>query len=341
MKYTKYIIAALLLQFTQLPGLHAAEETAAKPPVATFLGGAGVAVANWSSTVFGVNELLEYDLDTNLFTQLEGSLCFNRLGLAVGANINVDNNAIADTHKYMGYLGFKRLMLRSQSGTLSGTARWDGQLGTGQLANTEFKSKLTNIDLLWWFPRFVGQNMPWFIGAGYTKFEIPTELKGFIYQGENHYHAGVSVFDPGFKMKMYDIIFGFDTFTGALMFPGQKDAMSINKGWGILFSTEDRFGFGKNDMSPEALAAAAELNPGLDPVGDDKSYFLVQNDTVIGAKWTGDVGRATLSLGFGYAISFLYGNGFDKGGNTSSEVILMPENSLFRQGPILRMSARW
>lgn len=325
-----------------------AEEVAPAPPApppkpVRFAGGASLLYANWKSGwPVNPNDYLRYDFDKTIFTTLEGDICWRDVGISAGVNVNVDDNRIGEIRDWMAYFGYEQTYLRVSAGRLSGSAYWDGYRGVGQVAEVDFDSPYANIDLLYWFRRFT-HGEPGYIGIGYTTFALPTEIRTWrTFDRGDSTEAQWSVFDADFKMELYNIVVGYDSFASSMLYLDSDKDFQRGKDWSLFFVTQDRFGIGRNHISDTALAAARLFHPGLTPVGRSQVYVQLEIDISIGIKKTLSFRNARMAAGLGYSASLIAGDSLPNlNGADSDELFMQPQNYLFRQGPILRLYARW
>jgi len=324
------------------------KEAPRKSPVA-ITAGMSLALTQWNQA-FGFNQQLSYHFASDAYTRLEGNLALSDLGISMGASAEVDNNAIGAANKYMGYIGLKQFYLRAGGGQLRGTTTWSGVKDSRLPVSSSFNTRYSNVDLLIWFKHFLGvPGLPAFVGVGYTSFNLPVEIKAWESPDKGHtWRQLTSVYDPDYKVHLYNVLFGFDTFTSSMLYP-DTDMMAANnpskEGWGMFFATEDRFGIGPATISPNAFQAAQALNKNLNPLysatSDSSNYWLIQNDTSLGVKWTKNLGSARLALGLGYGVSLLIGEAFQGVPSSPTQVTLQPEECFLNHGPIARMYMRW
>ncbi|HAM35425.1 MAG TPA: hypothetical protein DEB40_05235 [Elusimicrobia bacterium] len=330
--------APLDASFAQPP----AEKPVAQKNAVDIMGGASLALIKWNSA-FGFNEKLKYNFNTTAYTRLEGALSFSRLGLSVGANVEVDNNKVGKANKYMGYIGLKRFYLRAGGGQLRGSTTWNGSTANGRLpVHSDFSTRYSNVDLLIWFRNFLGaKGLPGFIGAGYTSFALPVEVKAWASPDNgDSWRKLNSVYDPNYKIRLYNFLFGFDSFTSDMLYP-DTDWMSPGRpgkeGFSMFFATEDRFGIGRATLGANAYQAAKDLNPLYTATSDSSSYWLIENDTSIGMKWTKNLTRSRLALGVGYGVSLVIGEAFQGVPKKATDMSLQPEQCFLNHGPLARV----
>ncbi|MDD4003647.1 MAG: hypothetical protein PHW69_00400, partial [Elusimicrobiaceae bacterium] len=192
------------------------------PSVETLAGFSIVPNNQWKTGQFvSYEDYLSVDFDATALTTYEGSIWHNKTGLKLGISADVENNVIGKLNRFMGFLGYKRFILRVQNGRLRGTAYWTGPAVAGQPGSTKFDNKYTNIDLLYWMKG--GSNgMYW--GLGYNEYALPVQVNAELYsasRGEIVY--GNAVYQDNMEYKTYTAMFGFDTMTGA--------AMNSQRGW--------------------------------------------------------------------------------------------------------------
>ena len=85
-------------------------------------------------------------------------------------------------------------------------------------------------------------------------------------------------------------------------------------------------------------------NPGFPTVDATNSYWLIENDTNMGFKWTFNrPSGARYALGLGYEFAFIIGNSFSAMFRSPgiNELVVQPNHLLIRQGPMARFYCRW
>lgn len=303
---------------------------------ATIIGGITKVKAHWQDDVGGYNEYLENDFKTTSFTKVEGSIAHRKWGLSAGVNAELDDNAVGGFSRASGYLGIRQLHLRVQSGRLAGTSRYSGPLATGQAAELDFETRFSHVDLL----RYMKKS-PLYIGLGYTSFQQPTEVATLVTPGgkQNQKNA-TPVFDPEYKAKIYEFLFGFDTFAGSVI-QGEMMIPKSKKGFSMYFASEDRVGFGKGKVSDTAVRAAEELNPGTRVTAQNLTTGWVEFDGNIGISWSMELKSFMLSLGAGWDLLLAQAFSFGGAAENAGELGLDPGTSYLRHGPAFRCYARW
>jgi len=330
---TRATVAALLL--TLAPGIRAATTT---EPSADFYGGVSITNARWSDGL-GFNDRLEYDFDTKVHTKVEGKLAHHKTGLSLGANVDVDANDIGKINKVLGYVGFRRLFLRAASSDMSGKVTWDNSAqlaGHKQPIEAKFDSKYSYVDMIYYFKK-----IPMFLGAGYTAYKLPTEIKAYSSpDGQKHYER-VGVYDPDYSVKLYNGVFGFDTLASSVFLDSDM-GMKPSDGLGFFMGMEDRFGLGNATIGKNTIQLLKDNNPGFSVKSDTSQYWLIEMDSNIGLKWTKTTKTGKrVCLGLGYEYAFIIGDAFSGISKNPAELELQPTHGLVRQGPIARLYFRW
>ena len=298
----------------------------------------------WERGFFSMDKVITFKTDANELTKIEGNICNTQLGLSLGANVNVDDNRVGEANRVMGYVGIKQLYLRYQEARISGTTQWEGLLVPGQSREASFDKKFIHVDLLYWKrSKTALAGMPYFFGIGYTSFAFPFEIDTlFTRTDRTEQYYGKAFYEPNFTAKYYSFLFGFDTFASSMLYlDAGPDAGDIAGGFGIFFTAEDRFGFGESRLSPEGLAAAQLLNPGLNPVNDHFTSTYIENVSSIGLRWRSTKGAMRFAVGLGYELSFFMVMDFDDGARQSGDLGFQKNESILRHGPIVRAYMRW
>ncbi len=293
--------------------------------------------AKYAQDVFGFYNFLSYSMDTTAFTKLEGNFCDKQTGLAAGADINVDDNAVGKANKIAAYVGIKRLFLRLEKGNMKGVANWNGLLAPGQSAHEAFDNKFMHVDLILHSNSMLDGTGYW--GVGYTTFNLPAEIQTtFTYTNRQGQVEGVRAFDPDFQVKCYSFIFGFDTFSGETLGTGIG---KFEEGFGFFGSGEDRFGLGYSYISDAGIKAAEFLNPGLKATEQKLFGGFVENDTDMGFKWSHAYKYLKLVLGVGYEVSFAVNLQWSGFATEPGQLGVNSPISIFRYGPIGRVFMQW
>lgn len=302
--------------------------------------------AEWSETMFSMNEHLSYDIKNSEYTMVEGKIANSRTGIALGVDADIDSNAVGKVNRLAGYIGLKRLYMRYQSGVIKGSIDWDGALAPGRTRTVDFEGVNTHVDLLYW-----RKKIPLYFGIGYTSNALPIEIKTtYTAGGLENQKKGVAFFDPDYKGQYYSFLFGFDSFTSSMLYQDSKEMSESEKyfagaggsAWGVYFIAQDRIGFGTDQISDQAMADARALNPGLTPVGNSFFSTYIENVSSIGLRWRGKTPFGKMAVGLGYELMFYMmidpvGGGADKRG----ELGIMPDASITRQGPVVRLYMQW
>ncbi|NLO91330.1 MAG: hypothetical protein GX410_04995 [Elusimicrobia bacterium] len=295
----------------------------------TDVGIAFVPSTNWASGQFlSYHEYLDLDFDTTKFTTYEGSI-WHKSGLSLGVKADLDDNFVGRAQKIMGYLGYKRFMLRMQDGDLRGTARWNGPAAGGP-ASTSFNSKFSSVDLLMW-----GKS-DFFYGVGYASYEVPMQVNTEVLNGAGNIVYGNAVYATNAKVKSYAFLFGFDTMQKAL-----RDEAS--NGFGFWAYTQDRFGVGTLELSDDAVDRAETSNPGRKAMSHNLFSGMVDYDLTLGMYWTANPKKkARVALGLGYMFSGEMVVPWGGGQLTdSSQLRLAPMPYIYRHGVVMKASVKW
>ncbi len=316
------------------------------PAVQTLLGFAIVPTNTWKSGQFvSYHDYLSLDFDQSSLSTYEGSLWHNKTGLKVGASADVDNNMVGKLNRFMGFIGYKKFVLRVQNSKLRGTATWTGLRPGDMPATMKFDNKYTNIDLLYWSsPKKGVVGSPenpiggFYYGLGYNSYSMPVQVNAELYSpSRNDIVYGNAVYQDDAEYKIYTAMFGFDTLAAA--------AMSDAKGFGFWATSQDKIGAGALKISADAAHWLAENNPGTTISNRSLTAIAVDYDVTMGAMWSGDLKAATLSVGLGYnfggQVDFSFGGGDILGKKDTAHVRADPFPYLMHYGPILKAMVKW
>jgi hypothetical protein len=301
--------------------------------------------ASWNEmSILTMNKFINYNIENGDFTKVEGNLCQTRLGLSFGVNMDLDNNKVNEASKIMGYIGFRNIFLRYQNGSLIGTTEWNSTLVPGQTKFTAFETSLTHVEMLYWFRKMFGGQMPGYWGLSYTSFALPNEIRTLKTNTgiEDQVYANPFL-DPDYKGKYYALLFGMDSFESSMLyFDSVKNGEEFGAGFGIFFTAEDRFGFGTDTISDEGLRRARLLNPGLTPVGQSFFSYFLENNSSMGIRWRNTSGKVRFAIGIGYELDFFFSGIFlGSAAEKKGDLGFQNQTAMARTGPILRCSARW
>jgi hypothetical protein len=294
-----------------------------------------VGVSAIPSNGWGVNSLigqkqwLKYDFNATSLTTYEGAITGKRIPFKLGVNAQFENNLIGKLHRFSGFIGSKRTMLRIQVGSIEGDARWTGT-EVSALPNTfSFKNKYANIDLLY-YPK---AQAFFYFGVGYTSMKIPVQLNTLITSGgKADQKYGVAVYDTCFAIKTYSFLFGFGNMTTEIIKRSNPKKSRV----GMFFNTQDKFGLGNSSISKKAETAAELMNPGNTSVGRNSFSALVEYNLALGAKLTTDFGRTRLVVAAGYEIAGALIASFQGAATKSGELGFDPSFFYLRYGFVFK-----
>ena len=291
-------------------------------------------------SIIGQKQFLKYNFDANSMTTWEGSISGRKIPLRLGVNLQLDNNLIGKVSKFSGYLGFKKIYFRIQTGKLSGTANWTGGIIPNYTSTFPFNYRYTNIDLL----KNLGKNKlgAGYIGLGYTSLKVPIQVNTLITNSDQaHQEYGIPVFDREFTIKAYSFLFGFDLMQEEAL--GKKSPIGVGgkPGFGFFVTTQDKFGLGMSYLTDEAISKAEEVNTGRKSVGGDLFSALVEYQGSMGMKWSTNISQARLIIGVGYEVSGAMVGNFSGAAKHSGDLGYDPSLFYFRHGVVFRAFFSW
>jgi hypothetical protein len=79
----------------------------------------------WSAKAIVNNNYMNYAFEDSSLIGMTGKLVNTQLGLSLGVDASIDNNKVNKAYKIGTSLGYKKFMLRVQSGSLEGKASWN------------------------------------------------------------------------------------------------------------------------------------------------------------------------------------------------------------------------
>ncbi len=332
----------LILSLLFIANLFAQRDTTKeKSNIPFMIGFSWVPSNSWGVySIIGQKQYLKYDFDANSMTTWEGSISGKRFPIKIGVNAQFEDNLVGKLYKLSGYLGFKRMFIRVQSGKLSGNARWTG----GAIPNYEtpfsFSYRYTNIDLL----RSMGKNRmgAGYIGLGYTSMKVPIQVNTLITNSDKaHQEYGTPVFDREFTIKAYSFLFGFDLMQSEAIAKKFDMARSKKSGFGFFVATYDKVGLGMSYLTDEAIAKAEEVNKDKKSVGGDLFSALVEYQLSMGPKWSTNIGPARFIVGLGYEFSGAMVGNFSGAAKKTTDLGYDPSLFYYRHGVILRAFFSW
>ncbi|PKN01102.1 MAG: hypothetical protein CVU77_07065 [Elusimicrobia bacterium HGW-Elusimicrobia-1] len=298
--------------------------------------------ASWSAGFMSQDKYITLESDPASVTKIEGMLCESKIGLSLGVNMDVDDNLVGEVARTSTYIGLGDTYLRYHKGTHAGRALWNAKAATGQKFPFEFQEEYIHVDAIWWLKKMFGGFMPGYVGLGYTSMALPAEVKTLKTQSDlTKQKFAAPFFEPRHTGKYYSFIFGFDTFASSMLFLDTMKEAELPGGFSIFFTASDRFGFGESRLSPEGLAAAREVNPGLEPVTDHFFGAYLENESSIGLRWRGHLGRFYVAAGAGYELMFYSITNFGGAAQKPGDLGFDSSPNMMRHGPIVRFYARW
>jgi len=322
-------------------GLSAQDDSAKKQEGAPFIVGVSWVPNNsWGvSSIIAQSQLLKYDFDATSMTTWEGSITGRKIPVRLGVNAQFEDNLIGKLSRFSGYLGFKRTFIRIQTGRISGSANWTGNLIPDYATTFPFSYRYTNIDLLKSLGKKSRMGMG-YIGLGYTSLKVPIQVNTLITQTDQaHQKYGVPVFDTEFSIKAYSFMFGFDLMQSEAI--EKKGVVSGKPGFGFFVATQDKVGFGMSYLTDKAIQKAEEVNPGRTSVGGDLFTGLVEYQVSLGPKWSANIGAARFIIGIGYEFSGAMVANFSGAAKKPSDLGYDPSLFYYRHGVILRSFFSW
>ncbi len=335
----KSIFSLIILLFFIID-LNAQDNSAEKQEYAPFIIGVSWVPSNtWGvSSIIAQKQLLKYNFDATSMTTWEGSISGRKLPFKLGVNVQFEDNLIGKFSKFSGYFGFKRTYLRIQTGKISGTANWTGNLIPNYTSKFPFSYRYANIDLLLSLGKAKMKGT--YIGIGYTSLKVPIQVNTLITETDQaHQEYGVPVFEREFSIKAYSFLFGFDLMQSEAI--TKKGLISSKPGFGIFAATQDKIGLGMSYLTDESMKKAEEVNPGRKSVGGDLFTAIVDYQISVGPKWSTDIGKARFIIGIGYEFSGAMVVNFSGAAKHPSDLGYDPSLFYYRHGVIFRSFFSW
>lgn len=286
-------------------------------------------------SIIGQEQWLKYKFSANALTTYEATFSLPKFPVRLGVNAQVENNLIGKAYKFAGFIGIKKLMLRIQSGKMSGTAEWTGSPIPGAPHTFPFNNKYTNIDLLY-LPSGRRNNLFYF-GIGYTSLRMPIQVNTLITAGgKENQKYGVAVFDSLYSAKAYSFMFGFDLISSEAQNPG-----AFRGGWGAFAATQDKFGGGMCKMSSDAVARAEAVNPGRKATATSLVSALIEYNLSVGVKYSHRIGKGIIIGAVGYDFGGAMLANFTGAASTSSDLGFDPGIFYLHHGLLFRIYVGW
>lgn len=336
MKYKAIIFPLLLFSISA----SAQETTASKQEdesLQRLFGLAYVPANKWSVySLIGQEQWLKYKFSAEALTTYEATFSLRKFPLKFGVNAQVENNLIGKAYKFAGFIGIKKIMLRIQSGKISGTAQWTGSPIPDSPQSIPFNNKYIAIDLLY-LPRKDGKDNMFYFGLGYTSLKMPVQVNTLITAGgKENQKYGVAVFDSLYSAKAYSFLFGFD-----LISSEARNPREFKGGLGAFAATQDKFGGGMCKVSEGAVKRAEAVNPGRKVTATNLFSALVEYNLSLGIKYSHRVGKGIIIGAVGYDFGGAMLADFNGAASTSKDLGVDPALFYWHHGFLFRIYAGW
>lgn len=209
------------------------------------LAGMGVRQANWKYAISQDNTNSNYTIDDATYTSYEGNMTFTNLGATLGFHLTTEDQVISNIKQYSGYLGFKRLLFRSESGEFKGSVDYRG-FSTGNITKTfEFDQEYRYAEVLYLF-----KDTPFFAGIRRTNWKLPLEIVALQKDEE----SGQTVFDKDFKFNYTSLSIGLDYMSHIMQNP-----KFFHTGWGLMGKVTGNYGWGKASLGNDAIEDSTQI----------------------------------------------------------------------------------
>lgn len=256
----------------------------------------------------GINgEVIEYDVDSNLWTSVQGSYKLTKkLGASLGANF--DTKQADQTFQFIGSISTDNLIFGVTTGKLTGDAVVNGTIKetntSFQNRADNFESKYLSIDILFKNWKLIDDTL---MGFRYTQYEIPAEIEArsiFGTQGTINFDETVQYLDPNLKIKALQYTFRADS---------QRKFVRLGKtgkfthfengmysGGGLGLTGGGAWGIGIAEISDAGKANVTNSSGGK--ILSDDSDLLILLETNIGLQyeynWVKNNARYSVAVGY-------------------------------------------
>jgi hypothetical protein len=290
---------------------------------------------------------LDYTIDPASFTTYHGSF-WHKWGIRLNVDLDIDDNFVGKMNRIVGLLGFKRFSIRASTGSLSGTARWNGETIPGHANEQPFNSSFTTIELLYDFyypddPSTVvysngvpvyglgktGVGRGTYIGLIYNTVEFPVQIS--VSPGYQNITTK-DTFDT-VKFNNYGLIFGFDNLDGWFMY-GQKNESRYTRGFSIWLSSYISVWGGWAEIRSSTINKLQELNPEIKVYNATLFTLGLQLDLTLGPCYLIWIGKVQCGIALGYEFSGRFiasGNG-----NRETEGTISTAYGYYRHGVVFK-----
>ena len=275
------------------PAKAAVDEPPKKSRSTVVSAGLGYRTTNWSHFESPSNTNVTYQVKTATNTIVEGDLAVPKTGLRLGFSATTDGG-ISDASRYLGYLGFEGLSLRSETGSFSGSAHLSGLIATGQSRDVNFQQVYHYTELDYTF--HLSEGVPWFVGLRYTKWNLPAEI-ALLSANQT---SGPTTLDSGFQSSFYSLLSGFDLFKDPILIGDEKPS----SGFGVMGSFVVGIGLGNASVS-DATAQNVQAIYSKTLSSQSLDVFTVHLTGQLGPKYTFISNGFSGSVGIGYDINLL------------------------------------
>lgn len=279
---------------------------------------------------------LDITLEQSASTTYEGDLFFSKLRLAIGLNIDVDDNIIGKINRIMGYIGYSGFTLRFQKSDLKGTVNWSGETVDAMPMQSDFDNPFINVDLLYYTKK---GNIDYY-GIGYTSYNLPVQLDLLTYdpvrQSVWWNYSPSAAYQPDMEFHIYSILLGIDTLHQSMAGTG---LLGRKQGFGLWMATQDRAGAGVSYIG-EDEKTWLETASGKTIWSEKSITMMVDYNLILEIQYVKNISRLRLGLGAGFEIGGQLIESITPKGpvDDPSYIDATPSLYLYHYGPVFRGS---
>lgn len=288
------------------------------------LAGMGVRQANWKYAISQDNTNSNYSIDDATYTSYEGNMTFTNLGATLGFNLTAEDQVISNIKQYSGYLGFKRLIFRSESGEFKGSVDYRG-FSTGNITKTfEFDQEYRYAEVVYQF-----KDTPFFAGIRRTNWKLPLEIVALQKDEE----SGQTVFDKDFKFDYTSLSVGLDYMTQIMQNP-----KFFHTGWGIMGKVTGNYGWGKASLGKDAIDDSTQIYGGGKSFTETEFNMLTaEMEVSLGAMYAKAWNYARMVAGLGYNYNLFTISSMAKKSESEDELTPVAMVMFHNHGPVFRL----
>jgi len=337
MRHIAVTFLLLLLAF-RIPAQDLFDTSNVNTTLQRLLGVALVPTNRWEvHSINGQEQRLKYDFDAGAFATIEAKYSLREFPIQLGAHALFADNRLSKAYRIGGFVSYKRIMLRFQTGKISGTAHWTSTLTPETPVALPFDNRYTNVDLLYLPNTPALKGNLFYYGVGYTSIKMPIQVNTLTTEGgkENQIY-GTPVYDSLFSVSAYSFVFGFD-----LIATEAGNPEAFKGGFGLFAATQERFGGGMCTISNDAVARAEEANTLRTARSSNLAEVLIEYNLSAGIKYSHRIGQGILIAAVGYDFGGSMLANFSRPAAASTDLGFDPSINFMHHGILFRVYAGW